>query len=83
MLGFARSNKPLVEILISAGAKVVVRDKKEEIKLLADVLQLADLVKFAKWQPLPDECERSFHQVTQFIDQTKEVELEIKNERSE
>ena len=59
------------------------RDKKEEIKLLADVLQLADLVKFAKWQPLPDECERSFHQVTQFIDQTKEVEPEIKNERSE
>jgi hypothetical protein len=59
------------------------REKKEEIKLLADVLQLADLVKFAKWQPLPDECERSFHQVTQFIDQTKEVELEIKNERSE
>ena len=53
------------------------RDKKEEIKLLADVLQLADLVKFAKWQPLPDECERSFHQVTQFVDQTKEIEIGI------
>ena len=52
------------------------RDKKEEIKLLADVLQLADLVKFAKWQPLPDECERSFYQVTQFIDKTKEVIIE-------
>ena len=51
------------------------KDKKAEIKLLNDVLQLADLVKFAKWQPLPDECERSFHQVTQFIDQTKEVEI--------
>ena len=55
------------------------RDKKEEIKLLADVLQLADLVKFAKWQPLSDECERSFHQVTQFIDQTKEVIIEENN----
>ena len=51
------------------------KEKKEEIKLLSDVLQVADLVKFAKWQPLPDECERSFHQVTQFIDQTKEVEI--------
>ena len=49
------------------------KEKKEEIKLLSDVLQVADLVKFAKWQPLPDECERSFHQVTQFVDQTKET----------
>jgi hypothetical protein len=56
------------------------RDKKEEIKLLADVLQIADLVKFAKWQPLPDECERSFHQVTQFVDQTKEVIVENKED---
>lgn len=54
------------------------RDLKDEIKLLIDVLQLADLVKFAKWQPLPDECERSFHQVTQFIDKTKEVIIENK-----
>ena len=52
------------------------RDKKEEIKLLSDVLQVADLVKFAKWQPLPDECERSFHQVIQFVDKTKDVEIE-------
>ena len=49
------------------------KEKKEEIKLLSDVLQVADLVKFAKWQPLPDECEHSFHQVTQFIDKTKET----------
>ena len=49
------------------------KEKKEEIKLLFDVLQVADLVKFAKWQPLPDECEHSFHQVTQFIDKTKET----------
>ena len=52
------------------------RDKKEEIKLLSDVLQVADLVKFAKWQPLPDECERSFHQVIQFVDKTKDVGIE-------
>ena len=52
------------------------KEKKDEIKLLTDVLQIADLVKFAKWQPLPDECERSFHQVSQFIDQTKEITIE-------
>ncbi|MBO5345577.1 MAG: hypothetical protein J6A44_01570 [Paludibacteraceae bacterium] len=56
------------------------KEKKEEIKLLSDVLQVADLVKFAKWQPLPDECERSFHQVTQFIDKTKEVITENKEQ---
>ena len=56
------------------------KEKKEEIKLLSDVLQVADLVKFAKWQPLPDECERSFQQVTQFIDNTKEVITENKEQ---
>lgn len=56
------------------------KEKKEEIKLLSDVLQVADLVKFAKWQPLPDECERSFHQVTQFINNTKEVITENKEQ---
>ena len=59
------------------------KEKKEEIKLLSDVLQVADLVKFAKWQPLPDECERSFHQVTQFIDNTKELEQEQENKNTE
>ena len=36
VLGFARSNKPLVEILVSVGAKVTVRDKNEEV--LGDAL---------------------------------------------
>ena len=71
-----RLKKKLMEsIVANADEAVSGKDKKAEIKLLNDVLQLADLVKFAKWQPLPDECERSFHQVTQFIDQTKEVEI--------
>lgn len=52
------------------------KDKKEEIKLLLEVLQLADLVKFAKWQPFPDDCERSYHQVIEFIDKTKEIETD-------
>ena len=31
VLGFARSNKPLVELLLSAGAHVTVRDKNEKV----------------------------------------------------
>jgi hypothetical protein len=51
----------------------LLRDKKDEIKLLSDVLRLADLVKFAKYQPLPDECSRSFSQVETFVDNTREI----------
>jgi hypothetical protein len=56
------------------------REKKNEIKLLSDVLRLADLVKFAKYQPLPDECSRSLSQVETFIDNTKEILSENINE---
>lgn len=63
------------EILSAFKQDKELREKKDEIKLLFDVLQLADLVKFAKWQPLPDECERSFHQVEQFVDNTKEIPI--------
>ena len=60
--------------------KKELKEKKEEIKLLSDVLRLADLVKFAKYQPLPDECTRSFSQVETFIDSTKEILEENTNE---
>lgn len=63
------------EILSAFKQDKELREKKDEIKLLFDVVQLADLVKFAKWQPLPDECERSFHQVEQFVDNTKEIPI--------
>mgnify|MGYP007057677117 CR=1 FL=1 len=59
--------------------KPMLRDQRELFHRLEKMLQVADLVKFAKWQPLPDECERSFHQVTQFVDQTKEIEIENKD----
>ncbi len=59
------------------------KEKKDEIKLLSDVLRLADLVKFAKYQPLPDECSHSLSQVETFIDNTKEVELEPKENEAE
>lgn len=62
------------EILADFRQSKELKEKKEEIKLLAEVLQLADLVKFAKFQPIPDECEHSFLQVEQFVDLTKELE---------
>jgi UDP-N-acetylmuramoylalanine--D-glutamate ligase len=42
VLGFARSNKPLIDILLSIGADVTVRDKKEEIVKDPDAVRLAE-----------------------------------------
>ena len=41
---------------------------------LQQILQLADLVKFAKWNPLPDEHEMSLKNAYLFVNQTKKVE---------
>jgi hypothetical protein len=41
---------------------------------LQQILQLADLVKFAKWNPLPDEHELSLKNAYLFVNQTKKVE---------
>ena len=68
------------DIITEFRKKKELKEKKEEIKLLSDVLRLADLVKFAKYQPLPDECTRSFSQVETFIDSTKEILEENTNE---
>lgn len=43
-------------------------------KALNQILQLADLVKFAKWNPLPDEHELSLSNAYVFVDQTKIVD---------
>ncbi len=40
---------------------------------LASVLQLADLVKFAKEQPLPTQHEISLHMAVDFVNQTREM----------
>ena len=42
VLGFARSNKPLVEILLSVGAVVTVRDKNEGLTSDADYKRFSD-----------------------------------------
>ena len=43
VLGFARSNKPLVEILLAAGASVTVRDKNTALKGDADYIRFSEM----------------------------------------
>lgn len=47
---------------------------------LQQILQLADLVKFAKWNPLPDEHELSLKNAYLFVNQTKKVEEVVPTE---
>lgn len=42
---------------------------------LRQILQLADFVKFAKWNPLPDENDLTLVNAYLFVDQTKPLEL--------
>lgn len=39
------------------------------------ILEIADMVKFAKVRPLPDDNFRAFNEATQFVEETKPVEL--------
>lgn len=48
--------------------------EKTTISLLMSIFQLADLVKFAKWNPLQDECSKSLSEAYSFVNQTKEIE---------
>ena len=49
---------------------------KEPIELLRGILQLADLVKFAKYMPFVSDNERSLSQAYTFVEQTKQEEEE-------
>lgn len=48
---------------------------KELMTLLRSILSISDLVKFAKWVPLPDENSLAFNNVTKFIDISKQEEV--------
>ncbi len=50
--------------------------KDDSYDLLCKVLQLSDLVKFAKWQPLPDENHTAFNQIIEFLNITKLDEVQ-------
>ena len=48
-------------------------DGKELYEKLRKMLQLADLVKFAKWHTTPDENEQGLTTAYEFVNETKEV----------
>jgi len=50
------------------------RENKPAYGALQQILQLADLVKFAKWKALPEENELSYSKALEFINLTKEEE---------
>ncbi len=52
-----------------------VNDANSVWENLKQILQTADLVKFAKWQPLPDENDLSMMNAYLFVNQTKVEEL--------
>jgi len=51
-------------------------EQKEQYQKLEKMLRLADLVKFAKWQPTPDENEISLLAAYNFVRETKPTEEE-------
>lgn len=44
---------------------------KQAVETLSEILHLADLVKFAKWNPLPADNEKAFEDGRTFVQQTK------------
>ena len=50
--------------------KTALADNKELYNLLKEMLTLADLVKFAKWQTTPEENERSLRDAYTFVNET-------------
>jgi hypothetical protein len=58
-------------------------DAQSVYDTLRQILQLADLVKFAKWRPLPDENDLSMAYAYLFVNQTKQVEMVKSEENTE
>ncbi|MCX8081207.1 MAG: hypothetical protein N3F09_08230 [Bacteroidia bacterium] len=59
------------EIMHVMKSKVVTAEQKENLE---NILKLSDLVKFAKWTPLPEENERSVELAIEFVRQTLQPE---------
>jgi len=58
-------------------------DARSVYDTLKQILQLADLVKFAKWRPLPDENDLSMAYSYLFVNQTKQDELTSPEENAD
>ena len=59
------------------------KEQKELFAILQHILQLADLVKFAKYHPLIEEDEKSLSQAYKFVEETKQVAEEAEESDSE
>lgn len=71
---------------ILSDIKPMLSEQKELYQKLKQMLGLADLVKFAKWNPLPDENEKSLTDAYDFVVNTipsKEEQLEDTKENAE
>ena len=62
------TSEEIIDALKSAGL-----DDLNNIELVQKMFSTADLVKFAKWQPLPDENEVNLLNAYQFVNNTKPV----------
>ena len=67
-----RELKPI--LLSNQPSAVSIQNGKELYAKLAKMLQLADLVKFAKWTTTPDENENALTTAYEFVNSTKIVE---------
>ena len=66
--------RELKPILLKGEGLQVTGDGKDLYAKLSKMLQLADLVKFAKWHTTPDENESALSTAYEFVHETKEVQ---------
>ena len=75
--------RELKPILLKGEGLQVTGDGKDLFCKLSKMLQLADLVKFAKWHTTPDENEQALATAYEFVNETKIVEVEESKDNSE
>lgn len=63
------------ELLSELKMNTRIEASKESVEDLKELLQLADLVKFAKWKPLPEENDKAFEEGKEFVQMTKQEEI--------
>ena len=63
-------------IIVMLIVAYIVAPKQFNAPNLKQILSIADLVKFAKYQPLADENQLSFMNAKMFVEQTKKIEIE-------
>lgn len=59
------------------------KEQAKSMILLRDMLQISDLVKFAKWIPLAEDNIRIFEQAKEFVELTKVTESEFVEEKED